>query len=151
MVLDLETYVTVMAQLAASGGAQAEVLARHGLDEARWDAADAHWQALLSDALANEHEGIPALLATCTAAYQAGSRAAAPPISLEQFAQVTSLLHETGDVQAALAKVGVTLAEYVRGSEHWSPRMAEDPGAERRFHAALRGERGGNPDRQGEG
>lgn len=151
MVLDLETYVAIMTQLAASGGAQAEVLARHGLDEARWNAADAHWQALLSGALANEHEGIPALLATCSAAYQAVSRAAAPPISLEQFAQVTSLLHETGDVQAALARVGVTLADYVRGSEHWSPRMAEDPGAERRFHAALRGERGGSPGRRGGG
>ncbi|WP_437313954.1 hypothetical protein [Sorangium sp. So ce385] len=146
MVLDLETYARVMARLAESGGARAEVLARHGVDEARWDAADAHWQARLSGALADEDEPVPALLAAYCEAYQAASRAAAPPVSLEQFARVTSLLQSTGDVQAALAQVGVTLADYVRGSEHWSRRMAEDSGMERRFHAALRGETGGAPE-----
>ncbi|WP_437964699.1 hypothetical protein WMF04_34185 [Sorangium sp. So ce260] len=138
MVLDLEAYATVMAQLAASSGAQEDVLARHGLGEARWDAADTYWQARLSEAVADESDGVPALLAAYSAAYQAAQRAAAPPISLEQFAGVTRLLQSTGDVHAALAKVGVTLADYVRASEHWSRRMAQDPEPERRFREAIR-------------
>jgi hypothetical protein len=52
---------------------------------------------------------------------------------------VTRLMQASGDVRAALARVGVTLAEYTSGSQHWSRRMAEDPELERRFEAALRG------------
>ncbi|UQA55437.1 hypothetical protein [Polyangium aurulentum] len=140
MDLDLEAYATVMAELAAAGDARTEVLARHGLDEDRWDAIDSHWQERLSEALAEEAEGIPALLAAYTAAYAAAQRALTPPMPLEQFARVTRLLQATGDLQAALAKVGVTLSDFVRSNEHWSRRMAEDPAEERRFQDALRGD-----------
>jgi hypothetical protein len=140
MDLDLEAYATVMAELAAAGEARAEVLARRGLDEVRWDAIDTRWQERLSEALAEDSDGVPALLAAYTAAYEAAQRALAPPISLEQFARVTRLLQATGDLHAALAKVGVTLSDFVRSNEHWSRRMAEDPAEERRFQDALRGD-----------
>ncbi|MDC3956959.1 hypothetical protein KEG38_24070 [Polyangium jinanense] len=140
MDLDLETYAAVMAELAAAGEARAEVLARRGLDEESWEGIDAHWQERLTEALAEEGEGVPALLAAYTAAYQAAQSALAPPISLERFARITRLLQATGDLQAALAKVGATLADYVRSNEHWSRRMTEDPAEERRFREALRGD-----------
>ncbi|MDI3284247.1 hypothetical protein [Polyangium sp. 15x6] len=140
MDLDLQAYATLMAELAAAVDTRDEVLARRGLSEERWEAIDAHWQERLSEALAEEEEGVPALLAAYTAAYEAAQRALAPPIPLEQFARITRLLQATGDIQAALAKVGVTLADYVRSSEHWSRRMTEDPAEERRFQAALRGD-----------
>lgn len=138
MDLDLEAYATVMAELAAAGDARAEVLARRGLDEDRWDALDAEWQARLSEALDEDGDGVPALLAAYAAAYEAAQRALASPLPLEQFARVTRLLQATGDMQAALAREGVTLSDYVRSSEHWSRRMAEDPAEERRFQDALR-------------
>lgn len=139
MDLELEAYAILMAELAAAGDARTAILARRGLDEERWEAIDAGWQARLSEALVDDVDGVPALLATYTAAYQTAQRALAPPLPLEQFARVTRLLQATGDVQAALAKVGVTLSEFVRSSEHWSRRIAEDPAEERRFQQALRG------------
>lgn len=140
MDLDLETYAAVMAELVAAGDGRAAVLARRGLDEERWEAVDAAWQARIEEAMAEEGEGVPALLAAYAAAYGAAQRVLAPPISLEQFARITRFLQATGDIQAALAKVGATLADYVRSNEHWSRRMAEDPAEERRFQEALRGD-----------
>jgi hypothetical protein len=137
--LDIEGYARVMAELSAAGPARAEVLARNGLDEDRWDALDAHFQARLSEALDEDGDGVSALIAAHASAYEAAQRALMAPISLEQFAQVTRLLHAAGDVRAALAKVGVALSDYVRASEHWSPQLANDPELERRFEAALRG------------
>lgn len=140
MDLDLEAYATIMAELAAAGDARAEVLTRHGLDEDRWDAIDTEWQARLSEALDEEANGVPALIAAYTAAYEAAQRALASPLPLEQFARITRLLQATGDMQAALAAEGVTLSDYIRSSEHWSQRMVADPAEERRFKDALRGD-----------
>lgn len=143
MEVTIEAYAQVMAELAsagegraaghAGGDPRAPVLARHGLDEASWAAIDDRWQAELSAALDPDDDGVPEILSAYAAAYEAAQRALAPPISIEQLAQVTRLLHASGDVRAALAKVGVTLADYVRGTEHWSRQLAQDPELERRF------------------
>jgi hypothetical protein len=140
MDLDLAAYAAVMAELAAAGDARVEVLARRGLDEDQWDALDAEWQDRLSEALAEDADGVPALLAAYAAAYEAAQRALVSPLPLEQFARVTRLLQATGDIQAALAREGVTFSDYTRSSEHWSRRMAEDPEEARRFQDALRGD-----------
>jgi hypothetical protein len=139
--LDIEAYARVMAELCSASHAtsRAEVFARHGLDEDQWDAIDARWQARLSEALDEDGDGVSALIAAYASAYEAAQRSLAAPISLEQFAHVTRLLHATGDLRAALAKVGVELSDYVRGSEHWSRKLATEPDLERRFEAALRG------------
>ena len=137
MTLTIEVYAQVMAELAAAGEARASVLARHGLDESSWAAIDDHWQAALSAALDADDDGIPEILSVYAAAYEAAQRALGPPISIEQFAQVTRLLHAGADVRAALARVGVTLADYVRGSEHWSRQLAGDPEIERRFNDVV--------------
>jgi hypothetical protein len=140
MALGIEAYAQVMAELASAGetpAARAEALGRHGLDEAGWEVLDAHWQEQLSAALDVDDDGVPEILSAYAAAYEVAQRGLAPPISLDQFAQVTRLLHASGDVRASLAKVGVTLADYVRGSEHWSRRLAGDPELERRFHEVV--------------
>jgi hypothetical protein len=138
MILTVEAYAQVMAELASAGDDRAAVLARHGLTEATWEAADDCWQDELSAALDPEDDGVPEVISRYAAAYEAAQRAIAPPIPLEQFAQVTRLLSASGDLRAALAKVGVTLADYVRGSEHWSRRLAGDEELERRFDEVLR-------------
>jgi hypothetical protein len=137
MAMTIETYAQVMAELASAGEARAPVLAARGLDESSWAAIDDHWQGALSAALDPEDDEIPAILSDYAAAYEAAQRALAPPISIEQFAQVTRLLQAGGDVRAALAKVGVTLADYVRGTEHWSRQLATDEELERRFHDVV--------------
>ncbi|APR88192.1 hypothetical protein A7982_13541 [Minicystis rosea] len=129
----------MMAELAAAGDARAEVLARRGLDEARWDVVDAYWQGRLSEALEQEDDGLAEIVSAYTAAYEAAQRALAPPISIEQLATATRLFQANGDLRASLAKVGISLADYVRGTEHWSRQLATDPDVERRFDEALRG------------
>ncbi len=137
---DIEVYARVMAELASAGDARGEVLARHGLDEARWEAIDTRWQAQISAAMDQdpEDDGVPEILVRYAAAYDVAQRSIAPPISLDQFALVTRLLGASTDVRAALARVGVTFADYVRGSEHWSRKLAGDPELERRFDEVLR-------------
>ncbi len=138
--MGIEKYAQVMAELASSGespASRAEVLARHALDEGTWEAIDTRWQEKLSDALDLDDDGLPPILSTYIAAYQAAQRPLAPPITLDQFALVTRHLSASGDVRASLAKVGVSLADYVRGSEHWSRRLAEDPELERRFQELV--------------
>lgn len=138
MALDIETYAAIMAELAAAGDARPGVLARHGLDEERWDAIDVLWQERLSDAMDDESDGVHPLLAAYSAAYDAARRALNAPISLERFAEATRLLHATGDLRSSLARAGITFAAFIRGSEHWSPRIAQDPELERQFTEALR-------------
>src|SRR4051812_16274297 len=104
-----------MAELASAGDDRAAVLARHGLDERRWEAIDTRWQERLSAALDADGDGVPPLVAAHAAAYEAAQSALAPPISLAQLAEVTRLLHGSGDLRASLARVGITLASYVRG------------------------------------
>ncbi len=142
MTLTIEAYAQVMAWFLASaadaGAARAATLARHGLDEPAWEAVDGQWQAALSAALDAEGDEIPAVLSDYAAAYQAAQRAISAPITLEQLALVTRYLQASGDVRSALAKVGVSFADYVRGTEHWSRQLAGDPDLERRFDEVLR-------------
>lgn len=136
--LELEAYARIMAELAAAGPARAAVLARHGIDEARWSAIDAHWQEQLSRALDDPGDGVPELVSRYSAAYEDAQRSFGAPISVEQFARVTRLVQASGDLQAALSRAGVSMADYVRASEHWSRRLVEDPELERTFDRVLR-------------
>src|SRR4051812_32295039 len=102
-----------MAELAAAGDAREAVLARHGLDEARWDAIDTRWQDRLSASIDVEDDGVPEILSRFAAAYQAAQRSFASPISVQQFARVTRLLQASGDIRASLSRVGVTMAQFV--------------------------------------
>ena len=148
MTVDLEAYAQIMAELAASapmGGdpdaaAKREaILAKHGLDEASWNDIDGAWQERLSAALDEDDEdGVSPLFATYVAAYEAAQHTHGALISVEQLARVTRLLQASGDLRAALAKVGVTMAEYVRGTAHWARRFASEPDVARRFEEALR-------------
>jgi hypothetical protein len=126
-----------MAELVEAREAQAEVLSRRGLTEARWEEIDAYWQERMFEAMDDDEDGVSPLLASYASAYEAAQRSLGATISLEQFAEVTRLLHATGDLSASLVRVGITLADYVRGSEYWSRRIVLDAELERRFSGAL--------------
>lgn len=138
MEITVEVYAKVMAELAAERDERAEILSRHGLDEASWERSDAHWQDQLSAAIGAEGDVVGPLLSAFTVAYEAAQRNLAPPITLEQFARATRLLSVNDDPHAASAKAGISLADYARGSEHWSRRLVADPELERRFATLLR-------------
>jgi hypothetical protein len=138
--MDVTTYAKLMADLAAADAhGRRAILARHGLNEETWSALDDDWQGRLSVEMAKNDEGGSAVLSEHTRAYQAAQRGLEPPIALEQFAEVTRHLEVTGDLHGSLATVGITLAQYVSGSGHWSRRMVEEPETEERFTASLRG------------
>lgn len=140
MALSVEQHAQILAELFAAEGRRADVLRRHGLDEAAWKAEDAEWQARLSEALAQPGDGVDRALSDHAAAYSAAQRSIAEPVGLEAFAAVTRLLRARGDLGAALAEVGITLQAYVAGSAHWSGRIAVDPEIAARFEACLRRE-----------
>lgn len=130
-------YAQIMAELVHAGEARDEVLLRRGLTEETWDEIDAHWQTRLFDMDDEDDQGVSPLLTAYTRAYEAAQAALGAAISLEQFAEATRLLQATGDLRASLKRVGITLADYIRGSEHWSRQIVLDKDLERRFAAIL--------------
>jgi hypothetical protein len=131
--VDVATYARVMAELADAGDRRGEVLARHGLDEDAWEAADDAWQATLSAALDDDGDGPSQVLSDYAAAYERAQIELAVPMRLETFATVTRLLAAAQDLPRALAQANVTLAAYLRACGHYARRMAEDPELARRF------------------
>jgi muconolactone delta-isomerase len=143
-----------MAELVHAGEARAEVLLRRGLTEETWDEIDAHWQSRLFDMDDDDeddqglgtqgdpkpqmfNQSVSPLLTAYTRAYEAAQASLGSAISLEQFAEATRLLQATGDLRASLQRVGITFADYIRGSEHWSRKIVLDKDLERRFAAIL--------------
>lgn len=137
MECDVEMYAQIMAELVHAGEARDEVLLRRGLTEETWDEIDAHWQTQLFDMDDEDELGVSPLLTAYTRAYEAAQASLGAAISLEQFAEATRLLQATGDLRASLQRVGITFADYIRGSEHWSRKIVLDKDLERRFTAIL--------------
>lgn len=138
MEVDVETYAAVMAELVQAGEARADVLTRRGFTEEQWETIDSHWQSRLFDADDEDEQGVSPLLTAYARAYEAAQRALGAPISLEQFAEATRLIHATNDLRASLVRVGITFADYIRGNEHWSRKIVLDKDLEQRFAAILR-------------
>jgi len=133
--LDIDAYARIVAELAADAADQAEraaILSRHDLDEARWDAIDDAWQARLSQAIdeSRPEEGVPELVAAYGAAVaraQAERAAAGPVVALETFARTMGLLRRDGNTARVLATMGLTLDEFLRANQYWTPRITREP------------------------
>jgi hypothetical protein len=140
--LDLRRYADISAELVV--GDRASVLARHGLDEEAWEIAEDAWQARLSSALETwEDDGVPPLLAELEAAQAAArARIAGTQIpTLERFAGAVREMGRGGDPLAALARAGVSAADFARASGVWTARMATDPALAARFAQLVGGPR----------
>jgi hypothetical protein len=140
--LDLARYAEISAKLVV--GDRAAVLARHGLDEDAWEMAEDAWQARLSSALETwEEDGVPPLLAELEAA-QAAARARIAGdqiLELARFAGAVREMGRGGDPVAALARAGVSAADFARASGVWTARMAIDPALAARFAELVGGTR----------
>ena len=137
---DLEGYARLRAQLAADGVERDDLLAAVGLDEERWEVIDAHWQEVLSRELDAEGDDVPDAILRYTAAFMAAQRdAGEAKLDLERFAACARAVRATRDPKAALERLGVTLTEFLRANQHWTPQLARDPALAARFQRALRG------------
>ena len=138
--LDIRAYATLAATLAAGERPRAAILAAQGLDEAGWEALDRLHQAQLSRALDEEHDGVPPLVAAFAEAFAAAratTTRAATLLPIERFGDATREIQRTGDPTAALARLGITLDDFLRANEHWTARMMTDTDLLRRFRARF--------------
>lgn len=133
-------YAELAAALAEPSADRAAVLAARELDEEGWSALDRLFQDRLSRAMDDDGDGVPPLIAAYAAAF-ARARAAqagdAEVISLERYADATREIQRRGDPLPALARVGVTLEQFLRANEHWTRRLLADPELARRFRGRL--------------
>lgn len=138
--LDIRAYATLVATLAAGDRPRAAILAAQGLDEARWEALDSFHQEQLSRALDDDRDGVPPLIAAYAEAFAAAralSTRAATLLSIERFGDATREIQRTGDPTAALARLGIALADFLRANEHWTARMMTDADLLQRFRGRL--------------
>jgi hypothetical protein len=138
--MPLEAYAALRARLAQDHVDRDALLAEHGLDEESWDLVDDAWQAQLSLALEADGDDLPAeVLRYAEAVARAQRDAPGKLLGLEQFAACTRALRQARDPKLALEKHGVTLTEYLKANQHWSPQLATDHPLAARFRAALKG------------
>ncbi|MFT3771308.1 MAG: hypothetical protein QM820_38320 [Minicystis sp.] len=134
-------YAEIAAALAEPSADRAAVLAARGLDEDAWTALDRLFQARMSRAMDEDHDGVPPIVAAYAEAFaraRAALRRDEDVISIERYADATREIQQRGDPLPALARVGVSLEAFLRANEHWTRRMIEDPALLARFRARLR-------------
>jgi hypothetical protein len=137
--LSLEAYAELRARLARDETGRDALLAEHGLDEDAWDALDDAWQAELSRSLEAESDDLPAeVIAYADAFARAQRDAPGRLLSIELFAACTRALRGARDPKRALEKQGVTLGEYLKANQHWSPQLAKDAALAARFRNAMK-------------
>jgi hypothetical protein len=139
--LDIEAYAMLVVELAEGARPRDVILQAQNLDEAAWEALDAHWQAELSGAMATEEDGIPPLAAAYADAFRrarAAFRTDSEVLSIERYAHAMREIQQRGDPTAALAHAGIPLAAFLKASEHWMQRMASDPAILERFRRAMK-------------
>ena len=137
---DVAGYATLVATLADPICDRDAVLAAHDLDEEGWAEVDRVWQNHLSRSMDEPSDGVPPLIAAYAAAFEEArdaSRRAESVISIERFADATREIQRRGDPTAALARVGISLEEFIRANEHWTRRMLHDAELFERFRRRL--------------
>lgn len=136
--MTLEAYAELRARLARDDVDRDAALAELGLDEEAWDVIDDEWQAELSRALDTDGDDLPAdVIAYADAFARAQRDAPGRLLSLETFARCTRALRGARDPKRALEKQGVTLTEYLKANQHWSPQLATDDALAAQFRDEL--------------
>jgi hypothetical protein len=137
---DVAEYAELCAVLADPTADRAVALAQRGLDEEGWAALDRLFQDRLSRAMDAESDGVPPLVAAYAEAFaraRADLQKDRGVISIERFADATRVIQRRGDPLPALARVGVSLEDFLRANEHWTRRMLEDPALLARYRSRL--------------
>jgi hypothetical protein len=136
---DLDSYATLRARLALEDTDRERLLAEHDLDEESWDRIDEAWQDQLSRDLEAQGDDVPASITQYSQRFEQVQRdAPGRVISLELFGECTHTVQQATDPKKALAKLGVTLSEFLKANQHWSPRITREPAIAERFKRALK-------------
>lgn len=122
--VSLERVAAITAELSERPLPRADVLAAHGLSEARFGSAQKQW----IDALDGEQRsGGRALRDRFDAAYVASWEAIRGPIEADAYARLV-VAEESGGLSSALEALGLKRTAWMRMKRLWSKRIAESPG-----------------------
>jgi hypothetical protein len=135
---DLDAYATLAARLADQGADRGALLAQHGLDEDGWEALDDAWQARIFAPEEDGDDGIPPLIAAYSDAFARAQRArSGREVTFERFVDATLALREGTEMTVVLARLGVTLDEFLAAQMHWTEAMLADDELAARFTRAM--------------
>lgn len=128
----MEVYGAIAADL-ARGRDRAETLAEHGLDEESFERLED--RALLAMAAEDDAaNGVPEPVVQFDAALRARAQKETLDVpTLEDFVRALMVAQEGGKVHERLAERGLSVELLLRGSAHYTPKLATDVELARRF------------------
>jgi hypothetical protein len=141
--INLDAYARLAVALSrvagVAGPRRGELLATHGLDEARWQAIDDAWQTRLSEALdaMGDEATVPPLVEAYSRAMERAQTADSQLMAFERFVQATRAARAGGDLGKNLERLGVTVDDYLRANRHYTLAMTGDDALAERFRKAL--------------
>ncbi len=137
--LTLKAHAEIAAELAEGTVPPVDVLAKHELDEAKWNEATTQWMKYLAADVQARGAEARAPLVYSDAFAQAQGRLAEPPqISAEDYATLVAEIMAAGDPAGPLARRGWSNADYIRLSRSMATKLASDEEAhERYFHRLV--------------
>jgi hypothetical protein len=146
--LELDRYARICVELWDTGAALDEVLARHGLDEPAWRAAELRYGEKLTreadagrSTLARRLDHAIRVVADSGRSLQesAGSEAHGPAMrGLAEYCALRAQLDEADDFQEALGRMGMQAADWQRLHRHWLDVAYRDATVAAELRAELR-------------
>ena len=119
--IDLERCAAIAAELAERAASRTEILARHGLTEEIWRAAEQRW----NDAVEQEvKRGAKALRDRFDAAYVAAWEAIRGPLDVKIYA-ILVVADERGSLSAALDALRIRRTVWTRVKRRWEKRIVD--------------------------
>jgi hypothetical protein len=137
--INLDAYARLTVALARAGAKRDAVLEANGLDETRWQAIDDGWQERLSDAMneITDAQPVPPFLDQFSHAMDRAQSDEAETMTLDRFVMATRAVRAGGNVEKALARLGLTMDEYLTANRYFLQKMAKDDELAASFQRAL--------------
>jgi hypothetical protein len=139
--LDVVAYARLSATLAQPDVNREALLAEHGLDEDGWQAIEDAWMERLARA-ENAHgdrDGVPPLVLAHANAFATAQRELAGDLlAFERYVEITRALQRGRDIAAVLERFSIDLATYLNSHQHWTLKLATDPGLAEAFQRGIR-------------
>ncbi len=136
--ITLFDHAQISAELAEGAQPLSVVLATRELSEAQWNESTQYWMKRMGDdALANgERARIPLVYSDAFSKAQDALKPL-PPLQVEAYAEIVAETQVEGAPDQALARRGLSHADYIRLSRHFAQAMAADPALSQRFFDRL--------------
>lgn len=135
--IDLATYATIAAQLAAGAEPRAAVLTRAGTSEARWLEVEKTWLLRMATALLQGDFGLQQEHEAATAAAQAALAPETPVMPLEGYAEIVAGIEAGRAPVEVLSGAGLTLGAFMHQQRAWAARIAADKALASSFRAMV--------------